>query len=80
MIKSRFISVASGILLAITLVLACTTTSYAQDDTFICNGDLIITLSGSGVGGGTNAHNIVLNGAFAQFADLSSYTIPINRI
>ena len=78
MIKSRFISVASGILLAITLVLACTTTSYAQDDTFICNGDLIITLSGSGVGGGTNAHNIVLNGAFAQFADLSSYTIPIN--
>lgn len=50
----------------------------AQDNTFDCNGNLIITLSGSGAGGGTNGFDIQLNGAAASFSTLSQYGIPIN--
>ena len=49
---------------------------HGQDDTFICNGDLIITLSGSGAG--TNAFNIELNGSAASFGSLANYSSAVN--
>jgi len=78
MVRSQIIASHQIAALVFMLVLTMLVPSNAQDNTFICNGDLIITLSGSGVGGGTNAHNIELNGTFAQFADLAQYSIPIN--
>lgn len=44
----------------------------AQDDTFDCNGDLIITLYG-GTGGNTNAHNISVTDDQATFNDLTTF-------
>jgi len=44
----------------------------AQDDTFDCNGDLIITLYGNNFGN-TNAHNISVTDDLATFNDLTVF-------
>jgi len=51
--------------------------SFAQNDMFDCNGDLIITLYGN-TGGITNAFNIDLDGTNASFGTLSSFNIEVN--
>ncbi len=66
------------VFLVIGLLLQFSTDATAQENTFECNGDLIITLSGSGVGGGTKAFNIELIGSAAQFGSLADFTISIN--
>lgn len=45
---------------------------YGQDDTFDCNGDLIITLYGGNFGN-TNAHNISVTDDQATFNDLTTF-------
>lgn len=46
----------------------------AQDNTFDCNGDLIITLyNNSSIDGLTNAHNISVTGVQASFNDLTTF-------
>jgi len=62
--------------LSIFLCLLAMTQLHSQDDTFICNGDLIITLSGNG--SGTNAFNIELNGSAASFGSLANYNTAVN--
>lgn len=50
----------------------CMCKMYAQDDTFDCNGDLIITLYGNNFGN-TNAHNISVTDDLATFNNLTTF-------
>ncbi len=49
---------------------------YSQGDSFVCNGDLYITLSSSS--NSTNAFKIELDGAIATFGSVGDYSTRVN--